>query len=136
LWNGPAWNYGPSWIESGPGIDPATDPPPKIHPLPPVRDVCFAGFRLVLNDNWVQEAPNAEAGRIPLHRKSRAIYLPDYALVILLAIFPSWSLAMQRKRRRAERLNLCICCGYDLRATPDRCPECGTVPAKKNISLA
>jgi hypothetical protein len=46
-----------------------------------------------------------------------------------------WIIAWRRHRRRA-RSSLCRVCGYDLRASPDRCPECGTVSHAAPISLA
>lgn len=58
--------------------------------------------------------------------------------------FPVWMLALPgiatviwyplsiRQRRIKYRLKMGLCpnCGYDLRATLDRCPECGTVKPK------
>jgi len=58
-------------------------------------------------------------------------WLSNIALwLFLLAIWSRRVSIFLRKRRLnyRQRHGLCLVCGYDLRATPDRCPECGTIP--------
>jgi hypothetical protein len=50
---------------------------------------------------------------------------PCWFLLLLFAALPSLRLLTQVRSWRSRRRGLCPSCGYDLRATPGRCPECG-----------
>lgn len=54
------------------------------------------------------------------------IALDYWSLCVLLAILPAgWLVGRYRSSRR--KTHCCRSCGYDLRATPERCPECGAL---------
>ena len=59
------------------------------------------------------------------------LIFPYWMLLLALAPLDLWLLHRLRLRFRQahrSRTNLCLTCGYDLRASPNRCPECGTSP--------
>jgi hypothetical protein len=102
--------------------------------------------------NWVRSTPEVQsswdeisytsdsdyhsyAGFAHLRREyskyapTTVIYIPFWALALLFSIAPAIRLRTLLRHSRRALKGQCQCCGYDLRATPDRCPECGASPA-------
>jgi hypothetical protein len=59
--------------------------------------------------------------------------VPHWFVALVLAVLPAVVAAtrLAARRRRRQRTDVCANCGYDLRASPERCPECGAaVPTR------
>jgi hypothetical protein len=64
----------------------------------------------------------------PYPRPTDIWLIPFWLLLPMAAALQVWwAVYFGRRWRRSRRLTrgLCVKCGYDLRATPGRCPECG-----------
>jgi len=75
-----------------------------------------------------QDAPRYYFADLPLMRSTSFLF-PLWFPTLLLAILLALWLRRRMILRKRSRLGFCKTCGYDLRATPQRCPECGTVAA-------
>jgi hypothetical protein len=75
--------------------------------------------------NWPVGIPDGS-----FHLLDWGVFIP-YWQVMAISLLPMVALLViaastRRIKRRRQAMMLCTTCGYDLRATPERCPECGT----------
>ena len=105
-----------------------------VKPLPPGmiigtegRPSEMLGFQY---HRWSLIALKADRTRLPGVYSTKITFRIAMGWPVLLSLaFVSLYVARVVKQRRWARAHqLCRNCGYDLRATPDRCPECGLVP--------
>jgi hypothetical protein len=62
-------------------------------------------------------------------RITRRCEVQCWLLLIVTSLLPATVAVVRLRQARRSRVGLCQWCGYDLRATPDRCPECGRAAA-------
>jgi hypothetical protein len=61
---------------------------------------------------------------------------PYWPLAAVCLILPAQWCHTRWRRRHRKKAGKCIDCGYDIRATPNRCPECGSVPTNQRTAHA
>ena len=111
------------------GAEHRRDRPDDLEPgwswFRPTADRGWGGFRY-------------RAGRLGVFSNLRQWVVPFWALAAVLGPAGAIALLHLRRRLREWRMrgeNRCVGCGYDLRATPDRCPECGRTVASDNVAV-
>jgi hypothetical protein len=107
-----------------------------VAPRSPVRPHEFqlgthpVGSVIISPDRWSRAGFQYQSVRRP-DRAGHIFSAPYWFWLVAGAVLPSWWIIRYRRVRRRRAAGCCPACGYDLRATPDRCPECGAVPAAK-----
>jgi hypothetical protein len=117
----------------------------RVRPHPPWGDLAFAERVTQLGPRWLRlkrveavawrrepgqspNAPPAATATFPDHT-SWQLWCDFWLLAAVSAPLPGVWLARRFRSARRRAQGVCRRCGYDLRATPGRCPECGAPAA-------
>lgn len=86
---------------------------------PPEKSILGLGYQ-TSSESWTTLTGT------PVTRRATAVVVPLWLVMALLLLPWVGQVTRFTIRRRRMRAHRCVSCGYDLRATPGHCPECGT----------
>ena len=134
------------WLEFGSGDGVWFQSSPWVHDIPP-KDLVFETgsyprnnlYRILLGTRTTHGvvAPDAGWGGFfmtwsthtdanGVTTRHRYVEVPYWFLALVMALPTAWvTRSAWRHVRSRHRAGFCAGCGYDLRASSDRCPECG-----------
>ncbi len=93
-----------------------------FHPMPAHLEVWSAGGVVALE----RVGPvTITTDRVTIVYQRTLPAVPHMLIFVAFAILPAWWFLAWRRRLRRMPDGLCRNCGYDLRMSTDRCPECG-----------
>lgn len=117
--------------------------PPKTFVWPDLNPCAGFGYLKQLQEfDWVshstgiraRDADDSHGSGLSIDGMTYQILVPTWAIVLASGALPTVGVMHWRRIRVAIRSGHCVKCGYDLRASKDRCPECGT-PIQKSAGV-
>lgn len=114
LWNGSLTYWGTSSVMLG------------LTPLPDISSEEMHAHEWHFKDDVLIRGLARSAWQLHHFMKDLVIIpLGTASVAFAMPIGATWVICFHRRRKR-KKLGLCLKCGYDLRASIERCPECGT----------